>query len=45
MVSDQQEEVYKTLFKPMLKQIIQMELTGMPLNMERVKEVDGILKR
>ena len=45
MVSDQQEEVYKTLFKPMLKQIIQMELTGMPLNMERVKEVDGILEK
>ena len=40
MVKDQQEEVYKTLFKPMLKQAIQMELTGMPLNMERVKEVD-----
>ncbi len=45
MVSDQQEKVYKTLFKPMLKQIIQMELTGMPLNMERVKEVDGILEK
>ena len=40
MVKDQQEEVYKTLFKPMLIKGIQMELTGMPLNMERVKEVD-----
>ena len=44
MVADEQEEVYKTLFKPMLVQIIQMELTGMPLNMERVKEVDKELE-
>ena len=44
MVSDQQEEVYKTLFKPMLVKVIQMELTGMPLNMQRVLEVDKELE-
>ena len=44
MVKDQQEEVYKTLFKPMLIKGIQMELTGMPLNMDRVIEVDRQLE-
>lgn len=39
MVADQQEEVYVSLFKPAIKQIIQMELTGLPVNMVRVKEV------
>ena len=45
MVKDDQEEVYKTLFRPMLVQAIQMELTGMPLNMTRVQEVDRILEK
>lgn len=44
MVKDNQLDVYENIFKPALKNIIQMELTGMPLNMERVKEVDLILK-
>lgn len=44
MVLDKQEHVYETLFKPMLKQVIQMELTGMPLDMVRVKEVDKQLE-
>ena len=43
MVAENQKEVYETLFKPMIIQGIQMELTGMPLNMERVIEVDNIL--
>jgi len=38
MVQDEQLEVY-VFFKKILKNLIQMELTGMPLNMERVIEV------
>ena len=40
MRADNQEHIYETLFKPMVKNIVQMEMTGLPLNMERVKEVD-----
>lgn len=43
MVQDQQAEVYE-FFKKILKNIIQMELTGMPLNMERVLEVKAELE-
>lgn len=42
MIKDNQLDTY-IFFKKVLKNIIQMELTGMPLNMERVKEVDKIL--
>ena len=44
MVKDQQEELYETLFKPIIVDIIQMQLTGMPINMERVAEVKGLLQ-
>lgn len=44
LVADQQEEIYQTLFKPATLDIIQMQLTGLPLNMERVKEVKAILQ-
>ena len=39
MVRDQQEELYKELFLPSLKTIIQMELTGMPMNPATLKSV------
>lgn len=39
MVDDQQLDIYETLFKPAITDIIQMQLTGMPLNMQRVKEI------
>ena len=39
MVADQQEAIYKELFLPSLKLIIQIELTGMPLHPDRVAEV------
>lgn len=39
MVQDQQEELYKTLMLPSLKTIIQMELTGMPMDPTRIQEV------
>lgn len=38
MVADQQLEIYETLFKPALYDIIQMQLTGMPMDMEAVAE-------
>lgn len=41
---DQQEEIYNTLFKPATADIIQMQLTGLPVNMDRVKEVRKILE-
>jgi DNA polymerase-1 len=44
MVRDQQLPVYNEIFKPAVKDIIQMQLTGMPINMQRVIEVKGILQ-
>ena len=43
MCDQEQLHVYE-FFKKILKSIIQMELTGMPLNMVRVKEVAKILQ-
>jgi DNA polymerase I len=45
MVADQQFEIYTQLFKPSIADIIQMQLTGLPLNIERVKEVKAILQK
>jgi len=42
MVQEDQLDTY-VFFKKILKNIIQMELTGMPLNMERVKEAEAEL--
>lgn len=39
MVQDNQEALYNGLMLDSLKLIIQLEMTGMPLNKERVKEV------
>jgi DNA polymerase-1 len=36
VIADQQEEIYTTLFKPAIADIIQMQLTGMPMDMEAV---------
>lgn len=44
MVADQQLPIYQELFQPATVDIIQMQLTGMPLNMERVHEVKAILE-
>lgn len=40
MIKDEQLNIYQTIFKPAVKDIIQMQLTGLPMNMERVLEVD-----
>ena len=45
MVADQQEELYHGLMLPSLKLIIQMELTGMPLDPVKVVEVRAKLER
>ena len=45
MLDDQQEDIYVNLFKPSTIDIIQMQLTGLPLNMQRVKEVKAILEQ
>lgn len=44
LVKDDQLNVYNSLFKPACVDIIQMQLTGMPIYMPRVHEVYDILK-
>lgn len=44
MVADDQEEIYRTLFKPATVDIIQMQLTGLPINMKRVAEVKALME-
>lgn len=44
MIQDQQAELYEELMLPSLKLIIQMELTGMPLIPEKVKEAKAKLE-
>lgn len=43
MVSDGQKDIYENIFKLSLVDIIQMQLTGIPVNPKRVKEVKDIL--
>jgi DNA polymerase-1 len=43
MVADNQEKIYKEIFKPALFDIFEMHLTGMCLGIPRVKEVRDIL--
>lgn len=43
LVQDKQLKVYEEIFKPSVKVILQMELTGMPLHMEHVRYADAKL--
>lgn len=43
MVADEQEPVYLDLFLPSLVDIIQMQLTGMPLDMDAVAEAKRVM--
>ena len=45
MVQDEQLEIYVKLFKPATIDIIQMQLTGMPLDMDMVKELNEELQQ
>ena len=44
MVEDSQLEIYEELFKPAVIDIVQMQLTGIPMDMNRVLEVEQILQ-
>ncbi len=45
MVLDMQSDIYHQLFKPSTLDIVQMQLTGMPVDMKRVKEVKKLLQK
>lgn len=45
MVADNQLEIYNTIFIPSVKVVMQMELTGLCLNMNRVLEVENELSQ
>lgn len=45
MVKDSQEDIYKKIFLPATIDIVQMQLTGFPINMKRVLEVEQILQK
>lgn len=44
LVQDDQLEIYTELFKPAIVDIIQMQLTGMPLDMNMVKQTKVLLE-
>ena len=44
MIADAQESVYLNIFKPAAKDIIQMQLTGMPINMKKVVALEKLLQ-
>ena len=44
MVLDDQWDIYNSLMLPSLKTIIQMQLTGMPLDMDEVKKAKAIME-
>lgn len=43
LIADNQEQVYQEIFLPSIKNILQMELTGMPINMPEVLKVKKML--
>jgi DNA polymerase-1 len=45
MIQDNQEDFYKNIFQPATLDVVQMQLTGMPVNMHRVLEVEKILMK
>lgn len=45
MLADQQDIPYQTLFRPAVKDIIQMQLTGMPINMDKVIALNKLLNK
>ena len=40
MIDDQQLNIYENLFKPAVKDIIQMQLTGLPMDMDQVLKAE-----
>ena len=45
MIADQQDIPYRDLFRPAVIDIIQMQLTGMPINMTKVRALDKQLQK
>ena len=45
MIEDKQLSVYEKVLKPSVRVILQMELTGMPLNMANVKKARKVLEK
>jgi DNA polymerase-1 len=45
MVLDQQEPVYLDHFKPYAIDIVEMQLTGLPIDIERTKEVNAMVAK
>ena len=45
MVADDQERIYEEIFKPAVIDIIQMQLTGMPVNMKKVVRLNRQLNQ
>lgn len=45
MIADDQDIPYQSLFRPAVIDIIQMQLTGMPLNMDKVVALDKLLNK
>jgi DNA polymerase-1 len=45
VVADDQVHVYNNIFKPTTVDIIQMQLTGMPLDMEKVIKLEALLSK
>lgn len=43
VINDQQEDIYQNLFKPATIDIIQMQLTGLPLSMDQTLKVEQVL--
>ena len=44
MVDDQQLEIYEMIFKPAILDVVQMQLTGLPINREEVQNAREILQ-
>lgn len=44
MIEDQQYDIYKEIFTPAIVDIIQMQLTGLPVDMNQVKKAKVILQ-
>lgn len=45
LVADNQEGIYQDIFRPAVIDVIQMQLTGMPINMEKVVALDKQLQK
>jgi DNA polymerase-1 len=44
MIEEQQEEIYREMFKPSVKLLLQIELVGMPIDPKKVREAHIILE-